>query len=136
MGATLATLASRHAQRLAGRGQLRSAYELLVNLRDANTADPSLHGARLELESRLLGELRNRFSNLTAIPRQAVAPDDLRRHKLQAFDAYVWNFFDGSTSLQDAVDVVSASELDVLYSVAKLADLALITMPRQHTAAA
>lgn len=114
------------ARKLALEGRLEEAYDILVGVTGHNNRT-TLFNLRSEWRNDLLRELRKRFADLTVYP-QRTPTADLKKLNLKSREMYVYELFDGVTSLEDAIALSPVDELDTLRSVARLVDLGLLSL--------
>lgn len=109
------------ARKLALEGRIEEAYDILVGVTGHNNRT-TFFNLRTAWRNDLLKVLRQRFSDLAIYP-QRTPGVDLKKLALKSREMYVFELFDGVTSLEDAIALSPVDELDTLRSVARLIDL-------------
>lgn len=112
------------ARKLALEGRIEEAYDILVGVTGHNNRT-TFYNLRTEWRNELLKALRQRFTDMSVYP-QRVAGSDIKKLSLKSREMYVYELFDGVTSLEDAVALSPVDELDTLRSVARLMDLGVL----------
>lgn len=112
------------ARKLALEGRIEEAYDILVGVTGHNNRT-TFFNLRTEWRNELLKVLRQRFTDLSIYPQQ-VSGADVKKLSLKSREMYVFDLFDGVTSLEDAVALSPVDELDTLRSVARLMDLGIL----------
>lgn len=109
------------ARKLALEGRIEEAYDILVGVTGHNNRT-TFFNLRTEWRNDLLKTLRKRFTDLAIYP-QRLAGVDVKKLNLKSREMYVYELFDGVTSLEDAIALSPVDEVDTLRSVARLLDL-------------
>lgn len=126
MGNALANSILDQAKQTVADGKYDEAFGLLELIPEVDHSRPTVLQIRTACEGALLASLRLRFSDLEVYPQRNLQLANFKAYRLDAHDGYVWDLFDGGTSLDDAIAISPRSELQTLRSVARLVDLDLL----------
>ncbi len=122
------TLSVNRARRLAERGEVEQAYQILMGVTDQKNAS-TLNNLLAVWKDELLTDLRKRFPDLRIYPQRAGNPtEDLKKYNLRAKEVYILNLFDGVTTIEDALAISPVDEFETLRATSKLIKLGLIQL--------
>ncbi len=107
-------------------GELADALELLETLEREDASNLAVQG-RIELaRARLLDDYRGRLCDGIAVPQLRIAADEVMKFNLPADAGFVLSSIDGTTSVNDLVDVTGMDPFAVMRTCCRLLDAGIV----------